>query len=471
MEKYMNKIITFARVVCLILIGVSLSSCQASEKNKWTPPKFVKEWEIKEIKPGLPHHIISMTANKNGVFVLVKAEESKYIPPKKTSEMSENELKAEKSFFGGVLSDEERKFKNIGTTIQADYYCIQQYSPEGNYIKQWPNDNRLMLSDDLRKKTGLNDYLEKPLILASDQLGNIYLTDYEGNKTLKFDSEANVLNIWKIEQENALTYEFLSTHKGMTIIEDRLYLVSEGHFTNEGPAPNVSEYDLNGKLLTERELPIPKVPSINPYEYPAQKYPFLKAEGKVNDMAVDSYGNMYILAGTIKIFKYNKDFKEVESFEPILKEGFDADVKVFNPETKKYEKYAKSWVKGFDSQKGSGFGLELRYYELDKLYFSRKDQLFVTFIGQKPFGAINAIIYNMNGKMIGYWKEQAKSNSGWYKSLTDVERIKSKEINLALAFQGESIFVGKTIQYMKGDTLRADSGILTTRSIIQKFYR
>ena len=75
------------------LVSVALSSCQASEKNKWTPPKFVKEWEIKEIKPDQLHHIISMTANKNGVFVLVKAEERKYTLPKKLSEMTEKEKK------------------------------------------------------------------------------------------------------------------------------------------------------------------------------------------------------------------------------------------------------------------------------------------------------------------------------------------------------------------------------------------
>lgn len=61
----MDKIIIFAKVISLIVIGVLFASCQPSEKNKWTPPKFVKEWEIKEIKHGLPHHIISMTTNMN----------------------------------------------------------------------------------------------------------------------------------------------------------------------------------------------------------------------------------------------------------------------------------------------------------------------------------------------------------------------------------------------------------------------
>ena len=65
------------RILILSLVSLPMLSCQSPEVNKWTPPKFVKEWEIREIKPGIPHEIISMTANKNGLFVLVKAKETK----------------------------------------------------------------------------------------------------------------------------------------------------------------------------------------------------------------------------------------------------------------------------------------------------------------------------------------------------------------------------------------------------------
>jgi len=68
----------FFFTLVLGFVPLFLFSCQSSEVNKWTLPKFVKEWEIKEIEPGLRHEIISVTANKNGVFVLVKAKDIVY---------------------------------------------------------------------------------------------------------------------------------------------------------------------------------------------------------------------------------------------------------------------------------------------------------------------------------------------------------------------------------------------------------
>lgn len=552
-------------LMALIISSFLSTSCQGSETKKWIPPKFVKEWEIKEIKPGLPHHIISMTANKNGIFVLVKVEGMKYLPvekpKKKTSQMTKEEKKRFLDTYTkwtsddiGKLTDDEKNEaidfiinnlmppKNANEMIQEekakilDFFIlyhdkklrkeyqgwnlektvekygkdsvlndivshirtavgvkvlafrIQHYDLEGNFIKQWPEGNKLSLSDNLRKRTNpiivsLYDQIKResykvdsreqlinPLVINSDGFNNIYLADYEGNKIVKFNSEGSVLNLWRIEQVKELgRHEDLSIHKGVSIVLDKVYLISKGWAENVGYVPRVSICNLNGEKLLVKNLSILKVPAFNPYEYPAARIPFKTIEGYVNDMAVDSNGNIYLLAGMVKIFKYNKDFRELKSFEPVLKEGFNTDVKVYNPETGTYEKYASWWGRGFNSQKGSGFGLGLRYYDLSKLYVSPENELFVTFIGQKPFGVINAIIYNTDGKILGYWKEEEKGRSEWYKDLNDIEKIKSKELNLNLAFYEKNIFAGKTIQYRKGDNLRSDTGSEIYRSLIQRF--
>lgn len=499
----MNKLIVFSRVITLILIALLFTSCQASEKNKWTPPKFVKEWEIKEIKPGLPHHIISMTANKNGVFVLVRAEERKYTPPMKWDELTAEEKKKEtemmKAMFGRILSEKERlsdKGSLFSRKEEINHYRVQHYNFDGTFTAQWPEDNKLSLHDDLKKNTknivvrlydqvkknfydiDSRDYLIKPLRIISDDLAMIYLADYEGNKIVKFNSEGSRLNVWEITKKEDETgkYDYLEGHKGMSIVHDHVYITSDAHFLR---GPVISFFDLKGSLIKEKALSIPKVPSINPYEYPAQKHPFVKDEGNVNDMAVDKEGNIYLLAGMIKIFKYNKDFKEVKSFEPILKEGFNTDIKIYDSKTNKYIPYSNPNLKQFktyNTQKGAGFGLEVRDYDLDKLYFSPKDELFVTFKGAKPFGEILAGIYNKDGRMIGYWKVDKKSNSEWFEGLPDIDKINAREMGLNLAFHENSIFVAKTIEIQPWEwendkSLWSKTGTISFRSVIQRFDR
>ncbi len=83
-----------AIMILLPLISLALVSCDSGKADKWTAPEFVKEWKIREIRPDSRHRICSMTANDEGFFVLVNATETVYLPPpmpKPLSEMTERE--------------------------------------------------------------------------------------------------------------------------------------------------------------------------------------------------------------------------------------------------------------------------------------------------------------------------------------------------------------------------------------------
>jgi len=270
----MKKNNSLALFIILFSAFLPHSTCQASEKSKWISPKFVKEWEIKEIKPGMTPHIISITANSNGIFVLVNSKETKYTPPKKLSEMTEKEkekeIKEMKFLFGRILSDEERMQHagTFGKTEEINHYRLQQYDFEGNFHRQLPENNLLRVSEKIKSKIGTfnvivngregtvdsTNELIKPLYVAPDYEGNLYLADYEGNKIVKFDSDGNVSDLWKIEHKKELKgyYRDLGSQRGFTIFKDRLYIISEGFDKKLGFAPRISEYDLNGKLIREK---------------------------------------------------------------------------------------------------------------------------------------------------------------------------------------------------------------------------
>jgi len=378
-----NKRIVLFFIMIASFASIFLSSCQSSEADKWTPPKFVKEWEIKEIKPGLQTHIISMTANKNGVYVLVKTLEIKYSPPpkitQKASEMTEkekenfiNQIIMGRLFSGSAilnmtqkdkeelisliinhfipprnskdmgekekddiiqyllkLNEEKESERNrdsfkealqkkgkdgfvdslverIKTSIkeEIDHFRIQHYDFEGNFISQWPEENKLNLSDDIRdrikpiliprsfpyKETihiDSRDYLIEPKKILSDDSGYLYLPDYKGNKIVKFDSTGKTVGLWRIFR-NIQTVEIFPFY-GVTITKkNHILLIGEGKYLI---TPKLCEFDSGGRLLRSEELKS----KIEVYSQLLKSLvpPLFKIE-RVADMSADDEGNIYI---------------------------------------------------------------------------------------------------------------------------------------------------------------------------------
>jgi len=482
-------------VIISILLSFLLSSCQSKETNKWNPPKFVKEWEIKEIKPGLPHHIISMTANKNGVFVLVKAVERKSTPPRKWSELTqeekEKEIRQMKFLFGHILNEDERLADKGGVFSKKEelrHFRIQQYSLKGDFIKQWP-ETTLQLSDEIknsvgsilvRKNAGAEEVdsrfeLVDPLDVASDREGNIYAVDYKGNKIVKFNDKGDVVTLWKIVRKESLGgyYDDLQHQRGLSVSNGNIYIVSEGIKLHRSKGstpflPRLSKYDLNGKLIKEMTINPPKVAARIPIV--GKKIPFVKDEANVSNLAVDNEGNLYLFAADTRILKLDNKWNEKGYIKTVLKEGFEKPKQVYDPVSKRTMNYEDIILKmtgvsfhSFSSDKISWIENGPGLYYASRIHMSPANEIYVSFIGSKPFGVIDAMVVNEDGKMLGYWKNLQKSYAPWFEKLTDLEKLETIDTVVDFAFQGDNVFIGRT--------LRDGTDSRKYHTVIQKFTR
>jgi hypothetical protein len=177
-------------------------------------------------------------------------------------------------------------------------YRIQHYNMLGDLIRQWPEDNRLILSEQLKTSTepimvspaegpdiDSREILINPQRITSDSMGSIYCADYGGNKIVKFNPQGDVENVWRIEDGNMPAYNYFSPQRGLAVNNEKLYLVSE-----KQTVPSISEYDLNGNLLRSGKIPSMSVPARVPIF--GLIIPFLNEEGRVTDIAADEKGDL-----------------------------------------------------------------------------------------------------------------------------------------------------------------------------------
>jgi hypothetical protein len=485
-----------------------------------------------------------MTANKNGVFALVKSLETKYLPPpiitKKASEMTEKEKEdffyLKNKFLSGsailrmtkeendrlidfiithfipfrhvsemaekekqkiidfiVLYKEKMEPNDINMKLFKDYlhregrdkyidsisnniresvrkeiyhYRLQHYDLEGNFIKQFPEGNKLSLPEQL--KTGLKpifvphhnvsaekteidirDYLISPLIIGSDESGNLYLADYKGNKVVKFDKNGNVINLWWIEQPKGKTgyYEDLGSHNGLFLLGDKLYLISYGYDRQIGSGPLISEFDLSGRLIRRKTIKPPKVPEREGFE--GKSIPNKKEDGQVGGIIADNEGNLYLFSPDSTVLMLDHEWNEKGYIETILKEGFEKPKPVYSSDYKREVTY-RDWLpkdesfRSFSSDKFSWIEGQPWLYFANGIYWSPDETIYVTFIGMKPFGVIDAMIFNKKGKMVAYWKRDQKSYSPWFEKLTDYQKLVTTEIWTEMAFYDNHIFIGRS---------------------------
>ena len=523
-------------------------SCQSPEPNKWTPPRFVKEWEIKEIKPGIPHQIISMTANRNGVFVLVKAVETRYSPPKLSKKVTEMTEKEKENFinqvvmgriFSGIavsnmtkidkdelitfilnhfipprnsremtnrekeeivgffLSYKEEKepvenkntfrdiiqkegidkfineiANNIRSAVQeeVEHFCIQHYDFDGNFLTQWPQENKLALPNELRRHSkpimvprifpyretiyiDSRDYLIKPVKIFSDYSSDIYLSDYEGNKIVRFDSSGKLMGLWKMFRTTQVGGGFL-IQGGAMDKNGNILVIGEGELLM---SPKLLLYNNIGKLMRGEELRSKIGVYLNLFK--SNLIPPLMKIERISDMAVDTNGNIYLLSYanvTEKpaVIKLAPSWKEERKFKVILKDGFET------PTNNQYEKYLKGFggIRRFNSSRWSWVENGPGFYFPSKLFIDG-NHIYVIFLGSKPFGVIDAIVYDSKGELIGYWKQESRSHMEWFNTLNPNTEV--IDTDLSIAQNNSSLYVGRTMEIRTGG--------FYTRSVIQRF--
>ncbi|MBI5632542.1 MAG: hypothetical protein HZA15_03590 [Nitrospirae bacterium] len=373
--------------------------------------------------------------------------------------------------FGKLLTDEERMRSpgTFGQTEEINYYAVQHYSDERKFIGQWPEDNRINLPANLRDKIKslvitrfsalkenvlieTRDNLIRPIRIASDDSGNVYMADYAGNKVISFDPTGNVLSAWRLKQYDGYSLDFdtLSRHRGLAISNNKVYLVFEESIDS---GPRITEYTLDGTQTRSMSAHSPKVASRLPKV--GTKIPLLKEDGYVSDVAVDRDGNLYLFSDDApSIIKLDKQWQVIKQFNTTLKEGFVKPKPVYDPEQKREIDYTEVIFRAagggsffnFSSDKLSRIGNGPGLYHADKIKFSPNEELYVSFIGNKPFGVIDAMIFDKTGKMLGYWKNDKKSYADWFDKLSDLQRLETIDTGMEIAFQGNRILIGRTLQ-------------------------
>lgn len=432
-----------------------------------------------------------------------------FMPPRKANEMTEGE---KEDIINFVMQHKETKdteiniklfreglkkkgrdkyidgfYENIQKAIRRDieHYRILQYDFEGNFVTQWPEGNKLTLSDQLKAglkplfisrhnipeekpEIDIRGYLVKPLIIASDGSGNIFLADYQGNKIVRFDRDGNVINLWWIEQPKAREgfYEDLDSHHGLFLSGDRLYLVSQGYDNQFGSGPRISEFGLDGKLLRRKTIKPPKVPGREGVS--GKKTSSHNEDGEVNGIIVDAEGNLYLFSPDTTILMLDREWNEKGQIETILSKGFEKPRPIYSPDLKREVTY-RDWLskdesfEDFSSDQYSWIETRPWFYFANGMHQGPDGRLYVTMTGMKPFGVIDAMIFDKRGKMVGYWKRDQKSYLPWFEALTDFEKSSTTETGSEMAFHGNQVFIGKNFYAGTSGSRR--------HTVIQKFAR
>lgn len=450
-----------------LLVAVMVTSCKGGS-NKFKQPRFVKEWEVKG------GTLRDVTANKNGVFVLVQVRETIKNTPdprfanwtgptvyeigdKMTANMNKYHSKGDQESFNrrweGIsnLEKEYYEFKEKWhEVLYRCYFTVQQYDFNGNPVSQWPVRGNGFSDDQAAsnntEKDATDDYdpygVSFDGYLASDSDGYLYMVDYGSRKLIKLSASGDVVFSKKFGDGGH--------DRGFDVSNGKISVIDRSIVS---PKYSLIRFATDGKVSRRIEEYVPGT-TRDKFKFQDKTVEVMNEAVSVNSIAYDDEGSLYMLVGKNDLYKYDKNMKQKFTFKPVLKNGFDTEVYYYDEQTKKKERYEEEFTKavalvgGFTSRTVANlglFGMDMHLYDLDRVYVSPQGEVFVTFVGEKPFGAINAIVYDKRGKMVGYWKSDKKSASEWFDKLNDLGKIKAEERHLGLAFYSNKIYMSKDI--------------------------
>lgn len=440
----------YAFIALLLLSSCQAQGLEAKDKFKgsievatlkakpYKDVKLEKEWVLKDIDPTHPLDIVSMTANKNGVYVLVKNTETKKLPPKKLSEMTKKEREKEihdmKFFFGRVLNDEERMQKpgSFGQTIELSSYWIQHYSTEGNFVIQWSG-------ADSNKK------MVKPKRLTSDESGNIYVAEYGTNKIMKYSKEGKLLHSWKIDDKAASDSEVeLHDEGGFAVYKNQyVYAVIRA----DDGMTLIAMFETNGKLLNllkprkdfwiERNMG-GQLQRISDKSFQNGAKELLR----ISDITINEKGQLFILDRELNVIcRIDEDGNVIQWYPAVLNEGFDAII--LRPML--WKDLKQMGIKTFNTTLKD---MHMPMY-IPNAISSNGNDIFVSLSGFKPFGIIDAISVDTGTGATGFIKQEKRSeiggvfggNNTWDKLV---------DLNVSMSFYDKYMFLARPVQITEG---------------------
>jgi hypothetical protein len=390
---------------------------------------LVKEWALKAIDSKLPLHIVSMTANKYGVYALVKNVETKLVPPKKLSEMTEQEREKEinkmKWNFGRVLTDEERRQKpgTFGKVNELESFWVQQYSEDGEFKAQWNG-------------TSADYRFVKPDKIASDEFNNLYFSDYAANKISKFSYDGKYLTAWKIDNKKGLNEEIeLFGGGGLVIFRNKyVYVVNEPGFD----AVTLAKYDVSGNILekigSKKDFWVESAVNDQPMRIGDHKFTGGKEERfKILDLTISKTGELFLLDIKLNIVCKLGREGQIEKWYPVvLNDGFDS--MLLHP--MRWKAFKEMDVRKLNTAMGETEAVMYRPCGIT----SRDDELFIPLRGIKPFGLLDSIIVDAEKGTLKYFKQPKRS----VKKDFGKEKM-PYDLNVIIAFHDRDMYLGRTV--------------------------
>jgi hypothetical protein len=138
-------------------------------------------------------------------------------------------------------------------------------------------------------------------------------------------------------------------------------------------------------------------------------------------------GIWYIQDSDVKVSILDSNWKEKGEMRTVLHNGFDK-LPLFSTSIL-------SWVETTPL-----------YYYADRIRFSPKGDIWVSFVGAKPLGVIDAVMFDKNGAITGYWKQEKKSHSAWFDRLTHSQKRDLMDEELDIGFSGDRVIIGRLLQ-------------------------
>lgn len=291
--------------------------------------------------------------------------------------------------------------------------------------------------------------------------------------------------MWKIESEKSYLDKDDYLNHGFEVKNGKIYIVTGFYFfppllkkldLNENLIL-LREFYLNGNLIRKREIKSIKVSKI--VHFLGYKIPFSKNleiyefSPIINDIGIDKRGNIYIKIEDLPWFDkaivvLGDNLEQKGYIRTVLKRGFEKPKPVYSKEMKRMVDYVEELSKiglvfhlfntsqlSFIPEAGPGL------YYANSMVISPDDKIYATFTGYKPFGIIDAMVFNLKGDMIGYWKQQERSYSEWYRNMQNTDKG-FMDLELHIAFYKDYIFICRTIQ---------DLPYLRHYNLIQKFIK